>query len=106
MAADPEVATTNSSLLLVRSSSSSLVKGSSQGIDHISVNMPPPSSKGIDHVSVDMPLPSSESVSKYFDDDGRLKRTGTFWTNSANTRSNWFGSFVIGLGHRAAGLDR
>ncbi|CAI9113219.1 OLC1v1013789C1 [Oldenlandia corymbosa var. corymbosa] len=61
-----------------------------------SVNNPPTSR--IIEVSLDMP-PSSQGigVSKYFDDDGRPKRTGTVWTTSAHIITAVIGSGVLSL---------
>uniref|UniRef100_A0A2N9ED13 Amino acid transporter transmembrane domain-containing protein n=1 Tax=Fagus sylvatica TaxID=28930 RepID=A0A2N9ED13_FAGSY len=52
-------------------------------------------------ISIDM-LPRSDS--KCFDDDGRLKRTGTFWTASAHIITAVIGSGVLSLAWAIAQL--
>ncbi|KAF2296690.1 hypothetical protein GH714_001252 [Hevea brasiliensis] len=52
-------------------------------------------------VSVDMP---SQGGSKWFDDDGRFKRTGTVWTASAHVITAVIGSGVLSLAWAVAQL--
>ncbi|OAY23476.1 hypothetical protein MANES_18G081700v8 [Manihot esculenta] len=54
--------------------------------------------------SVSVDVPSQGGGSKWFDDDGRLKRTGTVWTASAHIITAVIGSGVLSLAWAVAQL--
>ncbi|KAL8110825.1 amino acid permease 3-like [Apium graveolens] len=54
--------------------------------------------------SLEISIPPAEGVSKFFDDDGRLKRTGTVWTASAHIITTVIGSGVLCLAWATAQL--
>ncbi|CAI9106010.1 OLC1v1005058C1 [Oldenlandia corymbosa var. corymbosa] len=61
--------------------------------------------QGLEVESLDVPPSvSSQSVSNDFDDDGRLKRTGTVWTTSAHIITAVIGSGVLSLAWSMAQL--
>ncbi|WOG84599.1 hypothetical protein DCAR_0103783 [Daucus carota subsp. sativus] len=55
-------------------------------------------------LEISMSLSPAQGDSKCFDDDGRLKRTGTFWTASAHMITAVLGSGVLSLAWASAQL--
>ncbi|KAK1371160.1 Amino acid permease 3 [Heracleum sosnowskyi] len=54
--------------------------------------------------SFDMSMPPDQGGAKCFDDDGRLKRTGTIWTASAHIITSVVGSGILSLAWATAQL--
>ncbi|KAK4767221.1 hypothetical protein SAY86_014971 [Trapa natans] len=64
----------------------------------------PPNGQAFSVSSLDMPPEGGSGDSKNFDDDGRLKRTGTVWTASAHIITAVIGSGVLSLAWATAQL--